>query len=82
MTLEPPAADISAGMTVYASSGDRLAGRIRASRGDFAVDELFDLGQVESERKEGYVPVYSQPGSWAKPSRATSTSRGSRTATP
>ncbi|MDG6925964.1 MAG: tRNA pseudouridine(13) synthase TruD [Nitrososphaerota archaeon] len=59
MTLEPPAADISAGMTVYASSGDRLAGRIRASRGDFAVDELFDLGQVESERKEGYVPVYS-----------------------
>jgi tRNA pseudouridine13 synthase len=59
MTPEPPAVDRSAGMTVYASTGGRLEGRIRVTRDDFTVDELFDIGLVESERKEGYVPVYS-----------------------
>lgn len=58
MTPEPPLVDRDAGMTVYATPGTRHAGRIRASRDDFVVEELFDMGQVETDRKEGYVPVY------------------------
>jgi len=59
MTIDPPAVDIDAGMTVYATPGGRMPGRLRTTREDFEVSEIFDLGQVEQERKEGYVPVYS-----------------------
>jgi tRNA pseudouridine13 synthase len=59
MTLDPPAVDHSAGMTVYASPGDRHAGKLRTTKEDFLVSEIFDLGQVEHQRKEGYVPLYS-----------------------
>lgn len=59
MMAEPPAVDRSAGMSVYATVGERHSGRIRATREDFQVDELFDVALIESERKEGFVPVYS-----------------------
>src|SRR5271155_77356 len=59
MTLDPPAVDYSAGMTVYATPGSRHAGKLRTTKEDFLVSEIFDLGQVEHERKEGYVPLYS-----------------------
>ena len=59
MSLQPPPPDISCGMTAYATGNGRHAGRLRASREDFQVNEILDLGLVESERKSGYVPVYS-----------------------
>jgi tRNA pseudouridine13 synthase len=59
MTVDPPAVDRAAGMTAYATPGESRPGRLRTTKEDFRVDEIFDLGQVEQDRKEGYVPVYS-----------------------
>jgi tRNA pseudouridine13 synthase len=59
MTLDPPAIDLAAGMTVYATPGGRHQGKLRTTKEDFQVDEIFDLSQVEQERKPGYVPLYS-----------------------
>jgi tRNA pseudouridine13 synthase len=58
-SIQPPSPDIASGMTAYATATGRRSGRLRTSREDFQVDEILDLGQVEQERKEGYVPVYS-----------------------
>jgi tRNA pseudouridine13 synthase len=59
MIIQPPPPDISSGMTVYSTATGRRSGRLRTSREDFQVDEILDLGQVEQERRDGYVPVYS-----------------------
>ena len=59
MTTAVPAVDLASGMLVYATDAPGATGRIRATRDDFQVDEIFDIGQIEPERKEGYVPIYS-----------------------
>ncbi|MGA2665870.1 MAG: tRNA pseudouridine(13) synthase TruD [Nitrososphaerales archaeon] len=59
MTLRPPTPDVLCGMTAYATSGPRTPGSIRARREDFVVEEILDTSLIESERKDGYVPVYS-----------------------
>lgn len=58
MSVEPPAPDRAAGMLCYSVPGERRSGKLRVRKEDFGVEEIFDLGQVEPERKEGYVPVY------------------------
>jgi tRNA pseudouridine13 synthase len=58
MSIVPPAPDVASGMTVYATTTARRSGKLRSTRDDFQVDELLDLGLVEKERREGYVPVY------------------------
>ncbi len=54
MKTEPPAADVAAGMSVYATSGPRNDARIKVAEDDFLVEELMELG----ERADGAYPVY------------------------
>lgn len=58
MSALPGRRDIQAGMLVYTVPGGRHPGTLRTKREDFNVREIFDLGQVEPEKGEGYVPVY------------------------
>jgi tRNA pseudouridine13 synthase len=59
MSLRPPPPDIATGMTAYATETPRHHGVLRSRREDFQVSEILDPGVIESERKPGYVPVYS-----------------------
>jgi tRNA pseudouridine13 synthase len=58
MSLRPPPPDVAFGMTSYATTTPRHAGKVRSRREDFQVSEMLDPGLVESERRPGYVPVY------------------------
>lgn len=58
MNPEPARQDVLAGMLVYTVPGGRVQATLRDSVEDFRVSEIFDLGKVEKEKREGYVPVY------------------------
>lgn len=59
MSRPVPEVDRLAGMLTYATDTGPVKGVIRAAKGDFVVEEIFDMVEIEPERKQGYVPVYS-----------------------
>ncbi|QQG49423.1 MAG: tRNA pseudouridine(13) synthase TruD [archaeon] len=53
-----PSADAAVGMEVYVTDGAPCTGRAKALDSDFRVQEYLSLEGLQSERGEGYVPLY------------------------